>query len=105
MSLGVGGTAGSRAKWAACDGLLAGEICILGWFDGGDAEEGVLVGDTLVLRLESSILVEFTGETGSNVVGAGRRSGRLVVSESGDRPHGGYEGVCARRGYDGICAR
>ena len=90
----------SRAKWAACDGVPASGTCSLAWFDDGAAETGGLVGDTLVvIRPESSTLVEFSGVTGLNAVRTGRRSGRLVVSESGDGPHGGgYDAVCARCG-------
>ena len=96
---GGGGGSGmgcSLSKLAACDGVPACELCSLAWFDEGDAETEVSVGDTLVIRPASSILVEFTGETGSNAVRMGRRSGRLVVSESGDGPHGGYDGAYAR---------
>lgn len=67
------------------------ETCSLAWFDEGVAERGALVGETLVIRLESSILVEISGGTGllvGDTVRTGRRSGRLVVSESGDGPDG-----------------
>ena len=93
----------SLARLAACDGVRASRTCSLAWSDERVAETGGLVGDTLVLRREPSILVETSGMTGTmvgDVVRTGRRSGRLVDSESGDGPDGGYDGVCARGGYD-----
>ena len=91
----------SRAKVGARDGVPAFEPCSLAWFDEFAAERGDLVGDTLVISLESSILVEISGGTEvlvGDTVRTGRRSGRFVVSESGDGPDGGYDGVCGRCG-------
>lgn len=100
MSL-ASGMVDSRAKWAGCDGLPPCGTCSFAWFDAGVAQRGGLAGDTLVIRPASSILVEIVGRTGlmaGDTVRTGRRSGRLIVIESGDGPDGGYDGVCARWG-------
>lgn len=104
------GMACSRASTSSRAGSFASGFCCLASFDEDAAAvvKGSLVGDAVLERLKSSGLVEAPGGTGAmagDVVRVGRRSGSLVILESGDGLVCGWDGAYARCGYDGRAVR